>query len=238
MIEVVEHAADQRAADARDRRELLAAYMPRLVVEWVDTAPDVRHRVVEDTLVFVDISGFTKLPEQLAKHGKIGAEELAATIGNSFIHLLDIAYDHGGRLIKFGGDALLVHFSGEEHQVRACCAAFQMRASLRVTGRPIVLGHSVMLRMSVGTHSGRFDMFLVGASHRELVVTRSAASTTVSMESAASAGEILLIPATASALQPGDLGAPKAGGWLLRHAPAFITAAATPRDAVGPGADL
>src|SRR3984957_17897197 len=148
MVQVVEHIADQTAPDARDERELLAPYMPRLVVEWVDTAPDVRHRVVEGTLVFVDISGFTKLSEQLAKHGKIGAEELAATIGNSFIHLLDIAYDHGGRLIKFGGDALLVLFSGEEHQLRARYAAFQIRASLRVTGRTGVLGHHVMLRMS------------------------------------------------------------------------------------------
>jgi class 3 adenylate cyclase/tetratricopeptide (TPR) repeat protein len=238
VIEVVEQSADQAAPDARDERELLAPYMPRLVVEWVDTTPDLRHRVVEGTLVFVDISGFTKLSEQLAKHGKIGAEELAATIGNSFVHLLDIAYDHGGRLIKFGGDALLLLFSGEEHQLRACHAAFEMRGSLRVTGRPVVLGRHVTLRMSVGIHSGRFDMFLVGDSHRELVVTGSAASMTVSMESAARAGEILVSPATASALSPADVGAAKAGGWLLRRAPAFKTDAATPRDAVGPGADL
>jgi class 3 adenylate cyclase len=238
MIEVVADGADQSAPDARDERELLAPYMPRLVVEWADTTPDLRHRAIEGTLVFVDISGFTKLSEQLAKHGKIGAEELAATIGNSFIHLLDIAYDHGGRLIKFGGDALLVLFSGEEHQLRACHAAFLMRSSLRLTGRPVVLGHRVLLRMSVGIHSGRFDMFLVGASHRELVVTGSAASITVSMESAANAGEILISPATASALRPADLGTEKAGGWLLRRAPAFTTDAATPRDMVGPGADL
>ena len=92
--------------------------------------------------------------------------------------------------------------------------------------------------MSIGIHSGRFDMFLVGASHRELVVTGPAASTTVAMESAANAGEILISASTAEALRPSDLGSAKAGGWLLRHAPSITRLEATPRDAIGQGPDL
>ena len=65
--------------------ELLAPYLPRLVIDWIASVPGERHRIVDGTVAFVDISGFTKLSEGLAKHGKVGAEELTATIGPSFV---------------------------------------------------------------------------------------------------------------------------------------------------------
>ncbi len=82
------------------------------------TGTDERYRVEPGTVVFVDISGFTKLSEGLAKHGKVGAEELTATIGTCFVALLDLAVAYGGRLLKFGGDALLLYFSGDAHEAR------------------------------------------------------------------------------------------------------------------------
>ena len=200
------------AAPSTEERELLGPYLPRLVIDWIETAPERRHQVIEGTVAFVDISGFTKLSEALAKHGRLGAEELTATIAHCFVHLLDVAYDNGGRLLKFGGDALLLLYTGPDHEARACRAAFDMRHKLRDVGRLMVLGHRVNLRMSVGIHSGRFDMFLVGGSHRELVVTGPASTVTVSMEAAATAGEILVSAQTALALNPSDLGPAKAGG--------------------------
>ena len=226
------------ATRATGERELLAPYLPRLVVDWIASIPERRHLVIDGTVAFVDISGFTKLSEGLAKHGKIGAEELAATIGECFVQLLDIAYENGGRLLKFGGDALLLLFSGVGHESRACRAAFEMRQRLGVVGKLTVLGQRVTLKMSVGVHSGRFDMFLVGASHRELVVTGPAASTTVSMEGAAVAGEILVSDQTAAALRSSELGLPKNGGRLLRRAPATDSVSATPQDPVDTRADL
>ena len=208
------------AEDERARQvAILSPYLPRLAVDWLATSPELPYQHVDGTLVFVDVSGFTKLSERLAVHGKVGGEELASTIDACFAPLLDLAYANGGRLLKFGGDALLVLFTGTEHEVRACRAAYEMRAALRVVGRLEVLGHWVTLRMSVGVNSGRFDMFFVGGSHRELIVAGPAASSTVVMEGAAEAGEILLSEATASALAPSDLGPPKASGRLLRRAP-------------------
>ena len=63
----------------------LAPYFPRLVIDWIMTTPGDRYREVESTVAFVDISGFTKLSEGLARHGKVGAEELTATINTCFI---------------------------------------------------------------------------------------------------------------------------------------------------------
>ena len=140
----------------------LAPYFPRLVIDWITTAPDERHQEQVGTVAFVDISGFTKLSEGLARHGKVGAEELTAAIGTCFVTLLDLAVSYGGRLLKFGGDALLLFFSGEAHEARACRAAIEMRRALREVGRLTVLGQRVALRMSVGVHSGIFHFFLVG----------------------------------------------------------------------------
>jgi len=212
--------ADTSPEDAAQKPDLahLARYLPALLADWDDDR-EVRHRVIQGTVAFVDISGFTKLSERLAKNGKIGAEALTETIDRCFVELLGIASGRGGQLIKFGGDALLLLFTGDDQATRACQAAVQMRRALRDVGRQRVLGHPVVLRMSVGVHSGDFDFFLVGGSHRELMVTGPAATMTVAMESTAEAGEIVVSDTTAGMLPPGVLGDRKGDGTLLRRAP-------------------
>jgi class 3 adenylate cyclase/tetratricopeptide (TPR) repeat protein len=207
------------AVAARDSAPgYLARYLPPLLATW-DEGPGGRHRVVNGTVAFVDISGFTKLSEKLATHGKIGAEALTETIDRCFVELLGLASENGGQLIKFGGDALLLLFTGDDQAVRACRAVVEMRRALRDVGRQRVLDHRVVLRMSVGVHSGDFDFFLVGQSHRELMVTGPAATMTVMMEATAEAGEILVSEATAGLLPPESLGERKGEGTLLRRAP-------------------
>ncbi len=202
-----------------DQNRLLAPYLPRLVVEWMGDEPDVSGRVLDGTVVFIDISGFTKLSEGLAQAGNIGAEELAATIGSTFTDLLAVAYSEGGRLLKFGGDALLLFFRGEEHAARGCSAAIRMRRALREQGELRVLDQRVRLRMSVGVHSGEFHFFLVGQSHRELVVTGPGITEVATLEGAATAGEILISQATASSIRPSLVGESRGPGRLLRRAP-------------------
>ena len=142
-------------------------------------------------MVFVDISGFTKLSERLARAGREGAEHLVDTISACFSTLLAEAYAEGGSLLKFGGDALLLWFTGEEHALRACTSAVGMRATLRRIGRVRAGGSSVVLRMSVGVHSGEYETYLVGGSHREYIVAGPAASSVVALESHAEAGHLI-----------------------------------------------
>jgi class 3 adenylate cyclase/tetratricopeptide (TPR) repeat protein len=173
-------------------------------------------REVDGSMVFVDISGFTKMSERLARRGKVGAEEVTDVIGNTFGTLLAEAYAFGGSLVKFGGDALLLFFEGDDHPSRAAAAAHGMRATLRQIGTFTTTAGKVTLRMSVGAHTGAFHFFLVGDSHRELIVAGPAASETVAMEGAASAGQILLSPALAAALPKANRGRPVGPGFLLR----------------------
>jgi len=210
---------DLVASLTQEERQLLRPYLPRLLLQWLNESPDSPYRNVEGTIAFVDISGFTKLSERLAKKGKVGAEELTDAIGTCFTRLLGVAYGNGGGLIKFGGDALLLLFTGPDHAAKASRAAIGMRRALREMGALECTGTRVALKMSVGINSGVFNFFLVGSSHRELIVTGPAASQTVVMESTAEAGEIV-VSATTAALLPGSaLGDAKGPGFLLKREP-------------------
>ena len=205
----------------------LSAYVPRVVVEWLRTAPEERQRALDGTLAFVDISGFTAMSERLAEKGKVGAEEVTEVMNRTFARLLDVAYHAGGGLLKFGGDALLLFFEGDEHAARACDAAYGMRKALRELGRPRTLAGPVTLKMHVGLHSDIFDFFLVGESHRELLLTGPGVTRVVEMEAGAEAGEILVSDEMAATLPDSILGDEKEGGRLLK-APAGAESAVEP----------
>lgn len=197
----------------------LQPYLPRLVLDWQQSTPELLGREIEGSTVFVDVSGFTKMSERLARQGKVGAEEVSDVIGDTFGALLAEAYAYGGSLIKFGGDALLLFFDGNHHAHRAVAAAHSMRAALRRVGVFDTTAGKVILRMSVGAHTGLFHFFLVGGSHRELIVAGPAATETVTMEGAASAGQILLSPALAATLPRQNRGRSLGPGVLLAGTP-------------------
>jgi class 3 adenylate cyclase len=198
----------------------LECYVPRMLLGRLATPSVGLVEVLEGTMVFADVSGFTRLSERLARKGTEGAEHLVDAINTCFSALLGIAYDLGGSLLKFGGDAMLLWFYDEGHALRACSAAIAMRRALRDVGRIRAGSSSVVLRMSVGVHTGSYAMFLVGGSHRELLVGGPATGTVVAMESAAAAGQILVSADTAGLLAPNCLGARRGAGVLLARAPA------------------
>ncbi|MEA2551092.1 MAG: hypothetical protein QOE25_861, partial [Actinomycetota bacterium] len=200
----------------------LRPYLPQLLIRWLADEPERIAREIDGSVVFVDISGFTKMSERLARKGKVGAEEVTDVLGSVFARLLALAYAEGGGLLKFGGDALLLFFSGDQHPLRAVRAADGMRRRLREIGPIESSAGQIRLRMSVGVHSGRFNFFLVGGSHREFMIAGPAASETVLMEGTASAGEVLVSPSTARFLPEASIGAWKEAGFLLRRSPGGI----------------
>ena len=195
---------------------LLDAYVPRMAAEWDLDASGALWRETDATCCFVDISGFTALSERLARRGRIGAEELTEVLNHVFSRMLEVAYEKGGALLKFGGDALLLAFTRADHATMAAESAVAMRAALREARTlPTSVGR-VNLRMSVGIHSGMFHLFRVGDSHRELLITGPAATATTRMEQSAGASQIVVSDATAARLPPNAVGATKGEGRLLR----------------------
>ena len=106
-------------SDMSDRATDLISFVPRLTIEWLRSTPEQRWLEIDGTLAFVDISGFTAMSEQLSSLGKAGAEEVTDVMNTTFSALLDRAYELGGGLLKFGGDALLLLYQGEDHAPRA-----------------------------------------------------------------------------------------------------------------------
>lgn len=178
--------------------------VPRLVLDWVTDEPELRWRIVEGTMVFADISGFTALSESLAARGRIGTEELVETLSRIFGGMLEITVRRGGQLLKFGGDALLLLFTGPDHARQAASAAVEMRRELRRASQiPTSVGR-LKLAISIGAHSGAFHLFLVGDRTRELVVAGPNTTLTMKSEAAAEAGQIVVSPSTAALLGPGS----------------------------------
>jgi class 3 adenylate cyclase/tetratricopeptide (TPR) repeat protein len=191
-----------------------------LLVNWLTRRPAQTVHTVDGSMAFVDISGFTKLTERLAKRGRVGAEEMSDILDATFGALLRVARADGAELVKWGGDAVLLLYDGEEHAVRAARSAYRMRRVLRELSRTPTSSGAVSLKMSVGIHSGEFHFFLVGDPdiHRELIVSGPTASVTAEMESIADAGQIVVSEATARLLPGALLGAPVGAGRLLRAA--------------------
>jgi class 3 adenylate cyclase/tetratricopeptide (TPR) repeat protein len=209
------------ASGAQKSVRALKPYVPRLAIEWLRDQPDGRHLAVDGSLAFVDISGFTKLTERLARAGRAGSEEISDLLDSTFGALLAAARTDGADLVKYGGDAVLLLFRGNDHAMHASRAASQMRRVLRDVGHIHASAGQVTLRMSVGIHSGRFHFFLVGdpAIHRELIVSGPAASMTAEMESIATAGQIVVSDTTAGLLDQTSIGVAVPGGRVLRSAP-------------------
>ncbi|MBA3653274.1 MAG: AAA family ATPase [Actinobacteria bacterium] len=195
----------------------MTKYLPRLAIEWAENSPDQRWREIDGSLVFVDISGFTALSERLAKKGQQGAEELTETLSHCFAELLAVSYAAGGSLMKFGGDALLLLYTGDGHAERACTSALHMRSTMETVGRVATTVGNVRLRMSVGVNRGPLHFFRVGDSHKELILTGPGVSGTVLMEGIAEAGEIVASPDTVAEIPSRLVGPPKDAGLLLRN---------------------
>lgn len=201
-------------ARAQITTDPLARYVPRVSSEWTTHTTE-PWREFDGTLVYVDISGFTALSEKLARRGRIGAEELTEVLNIVFTRMLTLAYARRGSLLKFGGDALLLLFTGEDHPAQACSAAVEMQQALREAAAHRTSAGRLRLKMSVGIHSGTVHLFRVGDSHHELIITGPAASMTTKMEETAVAGEILISGATRNALPARSTKRAKGDGWLI-----------------------
>lgn len=174
--------------------------VPDLALEWYLRLPRQRWRQVEGTLCLADVSGFTALAERLAQRGRAGGEELVESLSAVFAEMLDLAALRGGSLLKFGGDALLLLFEGADHACQAASAAVEMRAALRDVARRKTSVGRLELTMSVGLHSGVVDCFLVGDTHRELILLGPAIDAVIDAERTSAAGQILLTEAARSRL--------------------------------------
>jgi class 3 adenylate cyclase/tetratricopeptide (TPR) repeat protein len=217
MTPIIADSFVQREKSLQDfgRPERAGLYVPRILQQHLADDPQRQAWVAEGTAVFADVSGFTKLSEALAQKGREGAEQITETIEQIFGVMLGVAYERGGSLLKFGGDALLLWFEGERHLVRGCGAAVHMLRVLGEVGTVELPDVTITLRMSQGVHSGRFDFFALGTSHRELLTVGPGWSRLAATEGLAEADRIVVSADTVALLPPECLGESREGARML-----------------------
>jgi class 3 adenylate cyclase len=193
-----------------DDAERFASLVPQLAVEMA-REPGNHHQTIEGSMLSADISGFTALSEKLAAKGKAGAEEITELINICFTELIDAAYAYGGEVIKFGGDALLVLFRGDDHMTRVAAAGLDMQHALHSSPA----AKKANLTMTVGASEGPFEAFLVGSSQRDLIIAGTNASHVIHLEGEAEKGDTVVSNGIADALPDTLRVAEHAGGWII-----------------------
>jgi class 3 adenylate cyclase/tetratricopeptide (TPR) repeat protein len=200
----------------------LDPYLCDLHRSWLADDSQRNWREDDGSLLFFDISGFTPLTERLARRGKAGVEQLIETLNGVVAPLVETAAALGGDTLKFGGDALLLLFTGPGHAARACAAAWDMQGAMSPYRNMRTSAGVVSLRASAGVASGRVHTFLVGDRFHELVLAGPVTSAVMGLERDARAGEVLVGPETAAALDPSQLGRSPTGGLTLGARPDHV----------------
>ena len=145
-------------------------YLPRPVVLSPQPAGEPTGDMYHGVFLFVDVSGFTPLSENLKSLGIAGAERITEIINGLFSELVSALFEHGGTLLKFGGDALLGLFRAEnetelaDRALRAIQAALAMQAVMQQDKFATieVPGGTQALQIKCGISSGAYFAAHVG----------------------------------------------------------------------------
>ncbi len=169
-------------------------------------------------VLFVDVSGFSRMSEALGYLGKIGTEELTRILNAFFVPMIDEIESYGGVIGKFGGDALTVLFPytaasqlSVVPRAAQCGLAIQTRAAefAEVTTK----AGTFRLAVKVGGAMGEALLLVVGQRERRLeyIIAGAVLDRSAESEHAAEAGDVVvenaLIPLLGSSeLQPRGAG--------------------------------
>ncbi|WP_420642885.1 tetratricopeptide repeat protein [Candidatus Leptofilum sp.] len=182
----------------------LAAYIPATLADRI-----MRHglptpgepRSLMAATLFSDISGFTRMSEELASDGPRGAEELNRVLLVTFTAMIDVIHELGGAVNHFYGDAMSVYFpdtDGTAAQRALVCAQMMQQLMLTsfnrvVTNRPPGKHPFFELTIKIGVGYGRCQELVVGDPQQslEFVLTGEAVDEAAMAEHQASSGDII-----------------------------------------------
>ncbi|MFQ5576144.1 MAG: adenylate/guanylate cyclase domain-containing protein, partial [Anaerolineae bacterium] len=184
-------------------RYILSTYLPRYLVDLIAKDPTpgrVSGGFRRGTVMFADVSGFTAMSEKLSALGKEGAEEITGIVNDYFETMLDISAGYRGDLLKFGGDALLIFFEGEDGPHRALATGQAMQNAMSRFAQVKTSQGVFPLRMSIGMGSGSIFVANLGSSENmEYAVMGRALANMAKAEDRATAGQVMVDRATRDA---------------------------------------
>ncbi|MCC7118734.1 MAG: AAA family ATPase [Anaerolineales bacterium] len=154
----------------------LKSYIPDILQDRIasDPTPPNKHSAQQGlaAVLFVDISGFTALTEQLTARGPSGAEDISAVLNNFYSKWINIIKSYGGDIVKFAGDGLLViwqYQNLEKAVLLAAQTALEAReklAEFQTEGRKlstyIALGAGPITLTNLGGVFNRWELVIAG----------------------------------------------------------------------------
>jgi adenylate cyclase len=156
--------------ETRERRRiegLFGQYVPPELVQHMsrDAAHyDMQGRNAELTVLFADLSGFTRLSESMP------AAELAALMNEFFSDMTDIVRDGGGTLDKYIGDSVMAFWGAPvadpQHALHALQAAQAMLRRLPQLNARFASRGWPELSVGIGINSGPMVVGDLGSRHR------------------------------------------------------------------------
>jgi class 3 adenylate cyclase/tetratricopeptide (TPR) repeat protein len=154
-------------------------YLPRPVAMAPQPAGEPAGGMYRGVFLFGDVSGFTPLSERLKILGQEGAEKITEIINGLFTELVQVLFNHGGVLLKFGGDALLGLFPAETDEGMAASALKAVQAGLAMQevmkqekfAAIEVAGEPRALRIKCGVSAGPYFAAHIGTRQSMAYVT-------------------------------------------------------------------
>lgn len=114
--------------------------------------------------LFVDISGFTPLSENLAKElgRKRGAEELTRILNQVYSALIEIVHQYHGSVVGFSGDAITCYFDEDEGLLAVACGLKMQNTMAQFSTISTPIESTFSLGIKIAAVAGSVRRFLVG----------------------------------------------------------------------------
>ncbi len=148
-----------------------------------------KNEVLEATVMFIDICGFTAITEQTP------ANEVVQLLNGLFDKMVKEIIAQGGHVDKFMGDAIMAVYRGDYHLDRAVDTALAIRDQLSKQDLIKAGEHSYKAEISIGINSGEMISGNIGSAslkRLDYTVIGDTVNTAQRLQSVAKAGQIII----------------------------------------------
>jgi len=152
-----------------------------------------KNEVLEATVVFIDICGFTAITEQTP------ANTVVALLNGLFDKIVTEIIAQNGHVDKFMGDAVMAVFRGDFHLDRARDTALAIREALKNTEEIISGDKTFKPQISIGINSGEMVSGNIGSAslkRLDYTVIGDAVNLAQRLQGVARAGQIIITEET------------------------------------------
>lgn len=171
---------------------ILKMYVDETVINFMDTkefeSSIMKNEIVEATVVFIDICGFTSISENESP------DTVVKLLNSYFDVMVKEIIDHKGFIDKFIGDAIMAVFRGDHHLDRAIEASLAIRKE--IANLPPFSEHVTFKpHVSIGINSGELVSGNIGSAslkRLDYTVIGDVVNTASRLESTAKPGQVII----------------------------------------------